>query len=117
MKKLPKNCIGASDVAVSVAHVGRSTPLTCDKAVLGWAGRNLDSNNAEQQNNTVPNHEPDEGIKNKLKVAHHASRGVSDQSLRSPAPASYYGSCLAEQPMSKSQRSVNAPHPFHAHSA
>src|SRR3954468_5795687 len=98
MKKLPKNCIGASDVAVSVAHVGRSTPLAFDKAVLGRTSRNLDSNKAEQQNNTVPNHELREGIQNKLKVAHHACRGVSNQSLRSPAPASYYGSGVAEQP-------------------
>ena len=117
MKKLPKNCIGASDVAVAVAQVDRSTPLAFDKAVLGRTSRNLDSNNAEQQNNTVPNHELREGIQNKLKVAHHACRGVSDQSLRSPAPASYYGLGLAEQPMSKSQRRVNARQPFHAHSA
>src|SRR5215213_5602462 len=117
IKIFPKNCIGPSDVAISVAHVGRSTPLAFDKAVLGRTGRNLDSNNAEQQNNTVPNHELREGIQNKLKVAHHASRGVSDQSLHSPAPASYYGLGLAEQPMSKSQRRENAPHPFHAQSA
>jgi hypothetical protein len=109
MKKLPKNCIGASDVAVAVAHVGRSTPLAFDKAVLGWTGRNLDRNNAEQQNNTVPDHELREGIQNKLKVAHHASRGASDQTLRNPAPASYYGSGLAEQHPSKFQRGVNAP--------
>jgi hypothetical protein len=117
MKMFPKNCIGPSDVAVAVAHVDRSTPLAFDKAVLGWTGRNLDRNNAGQQNNTVPNHELREGIQNKLKVAHHASRGASDQSLRRPAPASYYGSGLEEQPMSKSQQSVNALHPFHAHSA
>jgi hypothetical protein len=117
MKMFPKNCIGPSDVAVAVAHVDRSTPLAFDKAVLGWTGRNLDRNNAGQQNNTVPNHELREGIQNKLKVAHHASRGASDQSLRSPAPASYYGLGFAKQPASKFQRRVNAPHPFHAHSA
>src|SRR4051794_17669454 len=104
MKKLPKNCIGASDVAISVAQVDRSTPLAFDKAALGWTGRNLDSNNAEQQNNIVPNHELGEGIQNKLKVAHHACWGPSDQSLRSPAPASYCSSDLAEQPASKFQR-------------
>jgi hypothetical protein len=48
MELLPKNCIKPSDVAVSVAHVDRSTPLAFDKAVLGRTGRNLDSNNTEQ---------------------------------------------------------------------
>src|SRR5688572_28193397 len=86
MKVLPKNCIEPSDAAVSVAHVGRSTPLTCDKAVLCRTRRNLDSNNAEQKNNTVPNHELREGIQNKLKVAHQASRGVNQHRMTTPEP-------------------------------
>jgi hypothetical protein len=117
MKMFPKNGIGSSDVAVPVAHVDRPTPLTCDKAVLGRTGRNLDSNNAEQQNNTVPNHELREGIQNKLEVAHHASREVFNQPPRNPVPASYYGLGFAKQLANKFQRSVNAPHLFHAHSA
>jgi hypothetical protein len=113
----PKNCIEPSNVAAPVAYIGRSTPLTYDKAALGRASRNLGSDNAEQQNNAIPNHELGKGIQNKLNVAHHMCRGVSDQALRGPAPASYYALGLSERPASKSQRRVNAPHPFHAHSA
>src|SRR3954470_17116107 len=56
---LPKNGIEPSDCAGPVAHVGRSGALTFDKAVLSWAGRNLDGNHAEQQYDAVPNHKSD----------------------------------------------------------
>jgi len=84
-----KNCIRPSDVAVPIAHVSRSTAHAFNKSVLGPTCRNFDSNNAEQQNNTVPNYELGEGIQNELNVAHHASREVSDQSFHSPAAAAY----------------------------
>jgi hypothetical protein len=74
MTVLPKNGIEPSDSAVPVAHVDGSGAFTLNKAALGWAGRKLDGNNAEKQNDAVPDHKPDEGIQNKLKVAHHTCR-------------------------------------------
>jgi hypothetical protein len=112
---LPKDCIGPSDAAVPVAHVDCPTPITCDKAVLRWASRKLDGNNAKQRYNTVPNHKPDEAIQNKLKVAHHASRGIRPISPQSGTSIIlWFGSRRAapEEISTKCERSTSVPCSF-----